>query len=137
MAHPHDRRDIQAAGQDGGMGEGPAMLGDQGHGAAMAQQQGIGGGDVVGDDDAARDLALRFLAGLVSGGEKAQDVVDDLVDIVAPAAQVGVVHLVEDPRQVVAVLAQGPLGGKELVTDQVPRRLDQGRVLKDQEMGSR
>jgi hypothetical protein len=104
------------------------MLDDEGRHAALTQQDGIRGGQVLGDDDPPADVHLRQRRHVGVSAEKLLDLPHDVVDVIAPRAQIGVFHLVEDLDQCVALRFQGPAGVDGSLADHLARRVDQRRV---------
>lgn len=64
-----------------------------------------------------------------------QDPADDVIEVVATGAQVGVVHLVENLDQGVPMLLQRPFGAQALIAYQIDRLARERLVLEHQQMG--
>ena len=126
--------DAQAARQDGGVRHGAAELGHEARHPPVAQQDSVGGGQVLGDDDAAFHV---FVGGMLELAPDQNLLHMDyhMVHVVLAGAQVLVVHGLEHLHQGVAANLQGPLRPAELVADQVQGRLGDGGVLQHQQVG--
>ena len=129
-----DRRNAHAARQNRGVRQRSAVFGNERHHVLLAQQNDVGGRDVIGDDDrglggttAGRQLPVAF-------HQHPQDAVGDVFDVVAAGLQIGVIHLVEDRDQCITLVDQRLLGVAALVTDHVDHRVVQRTVVDHQQM---
>jgi hypothetical protein len=131
-AHADHGRDAEAARQDGGVRHRAAELGDEAGDAALAHQDGVGGGQVGSEYDPSAQVGRGLLVLLE------QDLlhpVDDVIEVVLAGPQVGVVHRLEDADQGIPALLQGPLGAAALLDDQVLGRVEECPVLEHQQVG--
>ena len=135
LAYPHYRRDAEAAGQDGGVRHGAAEFGDEPGDPLVAHQDGVGGGQVLGQYDPALEGQVMGLFSRVAAQQCLLDLLHHVVHVVLAGAQVGVVHGIEHPHQLVAAHLQGPFGAAVQLPDQLDGTLGDGRVLQHQQMG--
>ena len=85
---------------------GPPIVGHESGDTLILHQDHIGRGEVLGQDD----LALKFLESrFVLLQQDVQDPVDHVVEVVAPRAQVGILHLFEHPDERHRDAAAGPI----------------------------
>ncbi len=122
------RRDLEAAGDDRGVAGRPADVGDEAGDVVVAEADGVGGREVVGDDDAAQPVAAarRQVAGVAE--QHLDQALDDLHHVGLAFAQVGVLDLAELLDQVLHLLHQRPLGVAAALGDELARGVDQHRV---------
>ena len=99
----------------------------------MLEDERIGGGQVVGDDDGAGlQRALGFLLGL----EKvAQDALQHVQHVDLLVAQVGVCHALEGAREFLALYGQRPFGIAAPAADGLDGGIDDHRIGQDQQVG--
>jgi len=132
VAGAHQHRQAEAAGQDRAVRIRAAGTGDH------AQQPGAGElghvrrGDRVGDQDLAH--ARGELAFFRRGAalQRADHAVQHLLDVLAPAAQVGVVHRAEDRRHLLALFLQRGVGAVAPDMHQVVQPAQQVGIVQQQ-----
>ncbi len=133
IAQADDRRNAEAAREDRGMRQRPAILGDERGDMLLREQDDVGRCDVVGDGherlgvSLLRQLALRL-------EQHAQDPRTDVFDIVLARAQISIVHLLEHCDQRIACLAQRRLGVNLLAADVRDRGVGDRAIVEHQEV---
>jgi hypothetical protein len=123
-----DEWQVQAAREDRAVRERAAARGDHRHHALGLQLRELGRRDVVGDED----VAGEAFHGRGAAMQRGVDAADDLVDVVDAAAQVRIVHVLEDVRDAVALQAQCVVRGEAAHADQVVEALQQFGVVEEQ-----
>ncbi len=128
MVQADNRGDLEAARDDRGVAGGPADVGDEAGDVVVAEADGVGGREVVGDDDAAQPVApaRRQVAGVAE--QHLDQALDDLDHVGLAFAQVGVLDLAELLDEVLHLLHQRPLGVAAALGDEVAGGVDQHRV---------
>ena len=131
----HHGRDVQAAGENGGVGVRAPEFGHEPRDALMLHEHGVGRGQIVGvDDPSGGGMGRRRLlpAPIL---EMNLHAVDDVLDVVLARAQIRVVHRVEDRDEGVAFELERPFRIASHLADVVDRRFRDGLVFEHQQMG--
>ena len=121
-----NRRNPKAAGQNSGVGDRPAQAGDESGHTSMAQHHRICGAEVPSDDDSIGELRLHAGQVWVSFCPLSEDVHNpshDLSHIIFFGAQIGIGDVVEEGRQRLGMVAEGPFGVNLLAPDRFCRLL--------------
>ena len=142
VARAHHRRNTQAARQNGGVGQRATVLGHESQHPLMLHQNGVGRGQIVGDDDASLQTAGgQFgVVGVVQirrvlGHQHALHPPHHMLHIVLAGAQIRVVHVLEYLDQQIPLDLQRPFGIALARANQLDRRLGESRVFQHQQMG--
>ena len=122
------RRDLEAAGDDRGVAGGPADVGDEAGDVVVAEADGVGRRQVVGDDDGAQAVAALGWQAAGMAEQHLDQALDHLHDVGLALAQVGVLDFAELLDHVLHLLHQRPFGVAAAFGDQLARGLDQHRV---------
>ena len=125
-------RQAQRARQDGAVRQRAAAGKDEAEHAMFGKRHEFGRGHRVADQDLADARGeLAFLdAGFAAQGTL--HATDDMLDVLAPAAQVGIIHGLEHGNQAVALHLQRRTGAEAAILDQVVQAIDEFGISENQ-----
>ena len=112
-----DRRQVQAAGENGGMAGGAADFGHEGGVVGILEIDHVGRRQIVCDQDRIVDQVIGLRQFAIGAGQVLVDAFDDLHHVLLALAQVGFLDLVELLDQRIGLLFQCPFGIALLALD--------------------